>query len=232
VVEWTHFRASRNCNGRFLKNLFGLTRCHTLSNNHEKSWLHVARRFDQTRTASILQWSVTRYSWSFPAIVVKLITLTKVYWSSKTFRFPAVEDKINVQNNITSTITLFCCMKIEKTKCQYTKVASIYIKVKLYPIVLYYVQHIFPRGAKNFSLVTGLIKINKISFLGMLRRELCLWPFAKKLYHGWISTMTSSNERSWKLPPKMKSWLRPWPKWYEIIKRLGTPVIEGIKKST
>ena len=27
------------------------------------------------------------------------------------------------------------------------------------------------------------------------------WPFAKKLYHGWISTMTSSNEISWKLPP-------------------------------
>ena len=28
-----------------------------------------------------------------------------------------------------------------------------------------------------------------------------MWPFAKKLYHGWISTMTSSNEISWKLPP-------------------------------
>ena len=27
------------------------------------------------------------------------------------------------------------------------------------------------------------------------------WPFAKKLYHGWISTMTSSNEISLKLPP-------------------------------
>ena len=35
--------------------------------------------------------------------------------------------------------------------------------------------------------------------------------FAKKLYHGWISTMTSSNEISWKLsPPEMKRWLRPW----------------------
>jgi len=28
-----------------------------------------------------------------------------------------------------------------------------------------------------------------------------MWPFAKKLYHGWMSTMTSSNEISWKLPP-------------------------------
>jgi len=28
-----------------------------------------------------------------------------------------------------------------------------------------------------------------------------MWPFAKKLYHGWISTMTSSNEISWRLPP-------------------------------
>ena len=38
-----------------------------------------------------------------------------------------------------------------------------------------------------------------------------MWPFAKKLYHGCISTMTSSNEISWKLPPtEMKSWLRPW----------------------
>jgi len=33
-----------------------------------------------------------------------------------------------------------------------------------------------------------------------------LWPFAKNLYHGWISTMTSSNSA----PPEMKSWLRPW----------------------
>ena len=24
-----------------------------------------------------------------------------------------------------------------------------------------------------------------------------MWPFAKTLYHGWISTMTSSNEKSW-----------------------------------
>jgi len=39
-----------------------------------------------------------------------------------------------------------------------------------------------------------------------------MWSFAKKLYHGWMSTMTSSNEISWKLPPEMKSWLRPcWP---------------------
>jgi len=37
-----------------------------------------------------------------------------------------------------------------------------------------------------------------------------MWPFAKKLYHGWISTMTSSNEISCKLfHPEMKSWLRP-----------------------
>jgi len=28
-----------------------------------------------------------------------------------------------------------------------------------------------------------------------------MWPFAKNLYHGWISTTTSSNEISWKLPP-------------------------------
>ena len=28
-----------------------------------------------------------------------------------------------------------------------------------------------------------------------------MWPFAKKLYHGWISTMTSSNEIHEKLPP-------------------------------
>jgi len=34
----------------------------------------------------------------------------------------------------------------------------------------------------------------------MLRRELYLWPFAKKLYHSWVSMMMSSNEISWKLP--------------------------------
>jgi len=39
-----------------------------------------------------------------------------------------------------------------------------------------------------------------------------MWPFAKKMYHGWISTMTSSNEISWNFPPpEMKSWLRPLP---------------------
>jgi len=59
----------------------------------------------------------------------------------------------------------------------------------------------FQGGRKIFYLVTVLIKTNTISFLGMLRRAHCLWPFAKKLYRGWISTMTSSNESSWKLPP-------------------------------
>ena len=51
----------------------------------------------------------------------------------------------------------------------------------------------------------------------------CMWPFAKKLYHGWISTMTSSNEISWKFPPEMKSWLRPWvqPVYPENIHQLG-----------
>ena len=37
-----------------------------------------------------------------------------------------------------------------------------------------------------------------------------IWPFVKKLYHGWVSTMTSSNEILWELPPpEIKSWLRP-----------------------
>ena len=35
----------------------------------------------------------------------------------------------------------------------------------------------------------------------MLVGELYLWPFAKKVYHGWVSMMTSSNEILWKLPP-------------------------------
>ena len=38
-----------------------------------------------------------------------------------------------------------------------------------------------------------------------------MWPFAKKLYHGWISTMTSSNEISWKLhlTPKWRAGSAP-----------------------
>ena len=36
--------------------------------------------------------------------------------------------------------------------------------------------------------VTGLIKTKKCSFSEMLRRELYLWPLAKKLYHDWINT--------------------------------------------
>jgi len=44
----------------------------------------------------------------------------------------------------------------------------------------------------------------------MLRRELYLWPFAKKLYHGSISTMTSWNEISWIfLPPKWRAGCAP-----------------------
>ena len=44
----------------------------------------------------------------------------------------------------------------------------------------------------------------------MLRKELNLWPFSQKLYYGWISTMTSSNESSWKLhPPKWRARCAP-----------------------
>jgi len=43
----------------------------------------------------------------------------------------------------------------------------------------------------------------------MLWRELYLWLFAKKLYHSWITTIMSSNDISWKLPPETKSWLCP-----------------------
>ena len=46
-----------------------------------------------------------------------------------------------------------------------------------------------------------LIKSEKFSFSEMLRKELYLWTLAQKLYCGWMSTMTSSNESSWKLPP-------------------------------
>jgi len=39
-----------------------------------------------------------------------------------------------------------------------------------------------------------------------------MWPLAKKFYHGWTSTMTSSNEISWKWShPEMKSCWRPCP---------------------
>ena len=55
-----------------------------------------------------------------------------------------------------------------------------------------------------------LIKSEKFSFSKMLRKELYLRTFAQKLYYGWMSTMTSSNESSWKFPPsEMKSGLRP-----------------------
>jgi len=39
------------------------------------------------------------------------------------------------------------------------------------------------------------------SCLGAKIHYYYMWPLAKKLYHGWISTMTSSYEISWKLPP-------------------------------
>ena len=43
----------------------------------------------------------------------------------------------------------------------------------------------------------------------MLRRKLYLWPFAKKLYHGWISMVTSSNKISWKLSPRNEELVAP-----------------------
>jgi len=54
-----------------------------------------------------------------------------------------------------------------------------------------------------------LIKTEMFSFSQMLRRELYLWLFAKKLNHGWISTMSSSNEISWKLPPRNEVLVAP-----------------------
>jgi len=42
------------------------------------------------------------------------------------------------------------------------------------------------------------------------KKHYYMWPFAKKLYHGWISTMTSSNEILWKLPsPKWRAGCAP-----------------------
>ena len=38
-----------------------------------------------------------------------------------------------------------------------------------------------------------------------------MWPFARKFYHSWMRTMTSSNEISRKLPPpEVKSWFHSW----------------------
>jgi len=41
-----------------------------------------------------------------------------------------------------------------------------------------------------------------------------IWPFAEKLYQGWISTMTSSNEILWKLPSlKWRAGCAPAARW-------------------
>jgi len=48
-------------------------------------------------------------------------------------------------------------------------------------------------------------------------RYYCMWPFAKKLYHGWISTMTSSNEISWKFPPRNEELVAPLTTWFIIF---------------
>jgi len=57
-------------------------------------------------------------------------------------------------------------------------------------------------------LVTGLIKNKKFSFSEMLRRELYLWPLAKKLYHGWTNTMTSSKVHE-NCPPRNEEFVAP-----------------------
>jgi len=44
--------------------------------------------------------------------------------------------------------------------------------------------------------VCVLIKTEKLSFLEMLWRELCLWRYVKKVvsrFHSWINVMMSSN---------------------------------------
>jgi len=41
-----------------------------------------------------------------------------------------------------------------------------------------------------------------------------IWQFVKNLYHGWISTMTSSNEILWKFPPtKWRAGCAPASRW-------------------
>jgi len=51
----------------------------------------------------------------------------------------------------------------------------------------------------------------KVLIFGNVAKKLYLWPFAKKLYHGWISMVTLSNEIAWKLspPPKWRAGCAP-----------------------
>ena len=58
------------------------------------------------------------------------------------------------------------------------------------------------------------------------------WPFAKKLHHGWLSTMTSSNEISWKLsPPKWRAGCAPAWTWSSIAGIRSSCVIKWLKKN-
>ena len=65
-----------------------------------------------------------------------------------------------------------------------------------------------PRASPD--LWTPLIKTEKFSFSETLRRKLYVWPFAKKLYHGWITRKRNRIKFCENCPPEMKSWLRPW----------------------
>ena len=77
-----------------------------------------------------------------------------------------------------------------------------------------------------------MIKTEKLSFSAMLVGELYLWPFAKKVYHGWVSMMTSSNEILWKLPPpEMKSWLRPWLQLFDKLQNVLHSMNRHVVKS-
>ena len=80
----------------------------------------------------------------------------------------------------------------------------------------------FQRGEKKFSvcfapLVAGLIKTNKFSFSEILRREHICDHLRKSCTA--VSTVTSSNESSWKLlpPPKWRAGCNPAERWCVLI---------------
>jgi len=84
-------------------------------------------------------------------------------------------------------------LKQDKKLGRFTSSLYIYYTKAMTALVEYGTRCLYQATNYCSVLIVWSASWLKFSFSEMLRRELCLWPFAKKLYHGWISTMTSSN---------------------------------------
>ena len=106
--------------------------------------------------------------------------------------------------------------------------------MRIWREVRHFAWHCLQRCCKMLFLLTSVVQNVCVCALwtSCLRAKIhyyYMWPFAKKLYHGWICTMTSSNETVKISPlPKWRAGCGPVPKWNQRWKFY--PVLLNFKR--